>query len=1013
MFVPLRVHSVYSKGRGGATLEELAWWFARKKVPAGALSDIEKLYGWAKWKRAASAAGFIPLFGCEVEAGGERFLFLVKTREGYGTLMEILNRREIREGDGLEGLVAVYLPAAKEAPPAPAAGSAVPPAGGSGGNGSSGKGGRARELEDIIRQESAAGGDEDGEATALSGEMAGGKEIGGPAGPPLQVDKLLASFRATPSAGDLYVGADFFNIRRAQSLAQSLGLPLVWANPLKDIRSPERLVLLHAFAKKIPYPPAWEKHRRKVRLFGPDQEAAALRKFGAEVVDAFRRTFEVAEKARFDFSGVVPPLPADIFPVSLRDEVQSRLRSAADLSWAERERAKRELAVVERSGFAPYFLIVHDVVAYARRNGILHNLKGSGASSFLAWLLGLSHVNPVAFDLYFERFLNAGRDDPPDIDLDFDSRFRDRVLAYVLETYGRGRTGAAFVCSLKAFRARSALYETARAMGLPPEESRSLSKRAPYFAEPDYLRKANPPAGYLEVWKLAAELGGVHSEVSLHVGGVILTPAPADRFLPLERSAKGLLMSHYDRDAVEDLKLIKLDLLSVRGLAAVSAAKARLGLAAIPPGDPKAFALLKQARTIGCFQVESPAMMNLLRRMKPGDIHDLTAALALIRPGPTESGMKESLLRGREGRGTVGDPFLARILPETGGLLLYEEQVMQVAERVAGMTADEGDLLRRSLKAKGESPKAILRGRFVREARERGYSGGEVEKLWQTMEKFSSYSFNKAHSASYAAMAYQAVYLKAHHPVPYLVAVLNAGGGYYLLAEYVEEAKRLGIRILGPDANRSGFGFEVEGEAIRVGFASIKGLALRTAEKVIEERTAGGEFPALEDFIARVRVSKAELFTLIKAGVFDSLEAQRTRQVLRYFQGLEGVEVASDLDEREKAKMVVESLGFSPDGDPLALYEGKRPELRVKDLRKRVGERVELVVRVVDARGREANGKHTYFYLFEDETGLLEGIGDRRCLTIGEPPVCCVRGEVRADGRGGVKIFDCAFLRAF
>jgi len=965
MYVPLRVHSVYSKGRGGATLEELAWWFARQKAPAATLSDVEKLYGWAKWKRAAAAAGFAPLFGCEIEVGGERFLFLVKSREGYGTLMEILNRREIREGDGLEGLIAIYIPGPEK----------------------NGDTNRIQENSDHVPNF--------------------------PSDPVPALSKRFASFRDSPSAGDVYIGADFFNMRRAQSLAQSFALPLVWANPLKYVRSPERLVLLHAFDKKVPYPPAWERLRRTVELFGPGQEAAALRKFGAEAEDALRRTFEVAEKARFDFAGVVPPLPADIFPVSLRDEVMARLRAAKDLSWAERERAKRELAVIESSGFAPYFLIVHDVVGFARRNGILHNLKGSGASSFLAWLLGFSHVNPVAFDLYFERFLNAGRDDPPDIDLDFDSRFRDRVLAYVLETYGRGRTGAAFVCSLKAFQARSALYETARAMGLPPEESRTLSKRAPYFAEPDYLRKANPPAGYLDIWKLAGELTGVHNEVSLHVGGVILTPAPADRYLPLEKSAKGLLMSHYDRDAVEDLKLIKLDLLSVRGLAAISATKVKLGLADLPAADPKAFALLKQARTIACFQVESPAMMNLLRRMKPGDIHDLTAALALIRPGPTESGMKEGLLRSREGRRAFGDPFLERILPETGGLLLYEEQVMQVAERVAGMTPEEGDLLRRSLKAKGNSPKAVLRGRFVKEARERGYTGAEVEKLWQTMEKFSSYSFNKAHSASYAAMAYQAVYLKAHHPVPYLTAVLNAGGGYYMLPEYIEEAKRLGIRILGPDANRSGYGFEVEGEAIRVGFTAIKGLALRTAEKVIEERTAGGEFPTLEDFIARVHVSKAELFTLIKAGVFDSIEAQRTRQILRYFQGLEGVEVASDLDDREKAKMLVESLGFSPDGDPLALYEGKRPERRIKDLRKHLGEMVELVVRVVDARGREANGTRRYFYLFEDETGLLEGIGDRKCLTVGEPPVSCVRGEVRADGQGVVKIHDCAFLRAF
>ncbi|MDP2915599.1 MAG: DNA polymerase III subunit alpha, partial [Candidatus Aminicenantes bacterium] len=946
MHIPLRVHSVYSRGKGGATLEELSWWAAQTKAPAAALSDIGNIYGWAKWKRAAKAGGFRALYGCEIEVGEELFLFLVKSREGYGNLMEILNRREI--GDAA-GLVAVHVPRPKE-------GKAVPEP----------NGGHERN----------------------SGEFR--------SCPPL--DRLR-------TGGDLYVGADFFNFKRAGETAAAHGLPLVWANPLKFIKCPERLVLLHAFEKKIPYPPEWDKLGRKVRLFGPDQETVALKKFGAEATDAFRRTFEIAEKCDFPFVGIVPPLPADIFPVTLRDEVMSRLRARKDLAWDARQRAKRELAVIESSGFAPYFLIVNDVVEFARRNGILHNLKGSGASSFLAYLLGISHVDPVEFDLYFERFLNSGRDDPPDIDLDFDSRFRDRILAYVLDKYGKGKTGAAFVCSLKNFGARSALYETARAFGLPPEESRALSQRAPYFAEPSWLERANPAPGYLEIWKLASELTSVYHEISLHVGGVILTPAPADRCLPLERSAKGLLMSHYDRDAVEDLKLIKLDLLSVRGLAAVSATKAALGLGDIPAGDAKTFGLLKGARTIGCFQVESPAMMNLLRRMKPDTIFELTQALALIRPGPTESGMKEALLRSREGRGTFRDPFLEKILPETDGLLLYEEQVMQIAERVAGMPPEEGDLLRRSLKAKGESPLPVVKTRFFKEAKDRGYTAAEVEKLWQVMEKFSSYSFNKAHSASYAFMAYQAVYLKAHHTVPYLTAVLNAGGGYYMLAEYIEEAKRLGIRILGPDVNRSGREFEVEGSAIRVGFTSIKNLPLRTAEKIIDERKAAGAYPSIEDFLARVHVSKAELFTLIKAGVLDSLEARRTRQILRYFQGIESVDVAADLDPREKAKMLIDALGFSPDGDPLALYEGKRPDLRIKDLRKYAGRPVELVVRVVDARGKETNGGRKYFYLFEDETGLLEGVGGRKCLTIGEPPVCCLRGEARSDGNGVMKIF--------
>ncbi len=262
-----------------------------------------------------------------------------------------------------------------------------------------------------------------------------------------------------------------------------------------------------------------------------------------------------------------------------------RLTAARNLTWKERQRARRELAAVEQSGFGPYFLAVHDIVEFARGRGILHNLRGSGASSFLGWLLGVSHVSPIEFDLYFERFLNRGRPDPPDIDIDFDSRRRDEVLRYVLERYGAGKTGAAYVCSLKDFGGRSALYETLRAYGAPPEEARSQSKRVPYFAEPSSLRLAAPAPGRLEVWKLAAELQDVYHETSLHVGGVILTPGPVERYLPLETSAKGLRMTHFDKDAVEDLRLIKLDLLSVRCLAAISETKEKLKLRALPPGD--------------------------------------------------------------------------------------------------------------------------------------------------------------------------------------------------------------------------------------------------------------------------------------------------------------------------------------------------------------------------------------------------------------------------------------------
>jgi len=929
MFIPLRVHSVYSKGKGGATLQEMALWVRQKKFPYAALTDIENLYGWGRWKRAALENGFIPLFGCEIELQERRFLFLVKTREGYWNLMEIFNRKEIKQ---TEGLVIILIPRPEQEAP----------------------------HEDL--------------------EFMGGE--------------------------DFYLGCDFFNIKKARAWSENRNLPLVWANPMKFVREPERLILLHAIQKKIPFPLEKNKLEGRMKFFGPGQEVLALMKFGSEVREVFKKTFEIAEKCEFSFENIVPALPGNLFSAPLRDVVMRILRSMKNLSWQERQRARMELAVVERSGFAPYFLIVHDVVQFARRNGILHNLKGSGASSFLAYLLGISRINPIEFDLYFERFLNNGRSDPPDFDLDFDSRKRDKVLSYVLEKYGKGRTGAACVCSLKNYRARSALYETARAFGLSPEESRSLSKKAPFFAEPDFLKKDKPRPGYMEIWKAASGLTSVYCENSLHVGGVLLTPAPVSRYLPLLKSAKGYIMAHFDRDAVEDLKLIKLDLLSVRGLTAISETRKRFKVKDIPSLDAKALSLLKKAQTIGCFQVESPAMMNLLCRMKPENVYDLTQALALIRPGPTESGMKQTLLRKRQGESVCRDLFMEKILPETQGLLLYEEQVMQIAERVAGMPPEEGDFLRRSLKK--NSGNSALKKRFFEGAKQRGYTAGELKKLWEIMEKFSSYSFNKAHSASYACMAYQAVYLKAHYPVAYMKAVLNAGGGYYGVAEYIEEAKRMGIKILAPDVNRSLYQFEVEGRNIRVGLTSIKSLPLKTVERIVEERR-NGKYGSIEDVLSRVPLTKTELFSLIKAGVFDSLEPQRIQQVLRYFRDLEGMGDVPDLDSKQKEKMLVESLGFDPEGDSLSLVAVRRPSLRIKDLVKYTGQEAELVVRVVDARRKVINGSQNYFFLFEDETGLLEGVGKTKCLTFGYPPACYLIGVVRKDGSGSPKIFDCTF----
>ncbi|MDH7494085.1 MAG: hypothetical protein QHH44_09360, partial [Candidatus Saccharicenans sp.] len=305
-----------------------------------------------------------------------------------------------------------------------------------------------------------------------------------------------------------------------------------------------------------------------------------------------------------------------------------------------------------------------------------------------------------------------------------------------------------------------------------------------------------------------------------------------------------------------------------------------------------------------------------------------------------------------------------------------------------------------------------LRRKFFEQAQSRGYSEAEVKSLWQKMEKFSSYSFNRAHSASYALMAYEAVYLKTHHPLVYMTAVLNAGGGYYQLPEYVEEAKRLGVAILGPDVNRSGYRFQVEGRAIRVGLGLIKNLTVKTIEKVLSEREANGAYLSVEDFLGRVRPGQSDLLTLIQAGALDSLEPNRSQQVLRYFQGVSELKVA-DINEEEKRKFQLEKLGFLPSGDPLEFLDRRRPPLRVAQLKDLAGQVVELAVRIIDAREiRTAKGL-TYFYLFEDETGLVEGVGQRKALAFGTPPVCFLRAEVRLEQSTHPRLVNCFFLRTF
>jgi len=790
--------------------------------------------------------------------------------------------------------------------------------------------------------------------------------------PPLS--ELISLF----DEGDLYLGLTEENKNFIKELTNFYKFPLVYAEAIEYLRNKKRHFLLKAIRGKRILPKRLKEETTSVFEEETDEEL-------------IKNSYEIIEKCEFSFDSIIPSLRKDIFPYSLKEKVEEKLKEKRIERDREfEERIRKEIEAIERSGFAPYFLFVERVVSYMKEKGIFFNLKGSGASSLIAYILDISHINPLQYDLYFERFLNPGRPDPPDIDIDIDSRKRDEVTNFLFKWAEKDRKfDLLMVATFKTYKARSALYDVARAYGLSPSEARKLSEKAPHFVEPSYLLKIKPPGGYEEIWKLASTLDGIFYNKSLHVGGVLITPYPSSHYLPKEPSEKGFPMTHLDKETVEDLKLIKLDLLSVRGLSVIKETMERAGIENIPQGDEETYSFIGEGKTIGCAQIESPGMIALLRRMKPKNLNELAAALALIRPGPTEVGMKRDFLLIRERR-KEPDPLLKEILKETSGILLYEEQVMQIAQRMCGMDAPQADLMRRDVKKKRNLLK--WKEKFEKGALDKGYSHKEIEKVWNLLISFSSYSFNKSHSISYAWMAYQAAYLKLHYPKEYFASLINSGGGYYPIWEYIEEARRWGIKILPPCVNRSDLLFTVEGNSLRMGLLFIKGIERSLLLKIVRERERR-KFASLLEFIERIKPREKDLWKLAESGALDSLEPNRSKQFLWALAGGGSLRLRDHEDE-EKEKMEKERTGFSISKHPLE-YINRRPDLRIKDLFDKEGEEVEFAALVVDFRIKKTSKGRKGFLLLEDETGIVQGIIDARELKHPVRRIAKIRGIVR------------------
>jgi DNA-directed DNA polymerase III PolC len=619
----------------------------------------------------------------------------------------------------------------------------------------------------------------------------------------------------------------------------------------------------------------------------------------ANFPDAVAEGIRIARSCHLEFPRNDHLLPA--YPDYDGDKQEHLRQKALDglsvkqgkLTAAYLARLDFELSVIARTGYTDYFLIVAGIVEHCLRSGIPVVGRGSAAGSLVAYSLRITEVDPIREGLYFERFLNEARSDPPDIDLDIDWRRRDDVLAYIYDRFGHERT--AMIASYIRFGARMAVREVAKTAGVPTGDIDRLAKRLPHVGpgEISAALQGLPPAvrGGLDLRRFAtiledaARLDNFPRHLGIHPGGIVITPTPLTDYVALERATKGLVVTQCDMYQGEKLGLVKIDILGQRGLAVIVDSRAHAKEMkgddfSIPDGDPATYRLLQSGKTIGVFQIESPGLRSLLRDLKPNELNDITLALALIRPGASDSGMKKNFLDRHHGRETTTypDPRLEDILGETHGVFIYQEQVLLCARAVAGFNLPAADRLRRAMtKARLDGLYEKLLKQFIGGAERNGVPTKNAIEVFKLLTYFAGFGFCKAHAATYGYLAYQSAYFKTHFPAQFMMAVINNGGGYYPTAVYVSEARRLGTGILLPDINRSEEHFSLDGNALRIGLSRIKGLELDTIEQIL----SGRPFESLDDFLSRVRLSAAELESLIKVGAFDSLEPSRARLLWR------------------------------------------------------------------------------------------------------------------------------------
>jgi error-prone DNA polymerase len=889
-FVHLHVHSQFSFMDGAASLDGLVERAVEFEMPALALTDHQGLSGAIRFYLACQKAGIRPIIGCEVvvetagilgeeadlppekrlelpasvgfgraAAAGYHLTLLVRDFGGYRNLCRLLSRTHLR-GPAEPSIVTLADLAAHS--------------------------------EGLI---------------ALSGCLRGEAASAVTARAPGRGREALRRLSRCFAPGDFYVELTHAVTAEAPrlisglvALADELALPVVATNNVHYLKAADHRLhdVLSATGARMTLPGPYDRPNAEL-WFKP---AAEMRRLFEGLQRACDATLEIAARCQlelplgeFHFPAADIPRGETPYSVLAKESWRGLERRYSPMTPEAISRLQHELSLIDSMGFSEYFLVVKEIVDYARSQGIRYSGRGSAGDSIVSYALGITDADPIRHDLLFERFLNPARRQMPDIDVDFDSARRDEIIDFIYKRFGHEHV--AMVATVNTMTARSAVRVVARSFGLPIAEVDSLSRHLPWVSARkiravlgEYPECASHPLRDERKWgmllDLAEQLDHCPMHLGTHLGGFIITRDPIASWTPLQWAAKGTVVSQYDKDDIEALGLVKMDILGLRIHSAISdtvtLARARAGEKAVPEpfelphDDPRVFEQIASADTVGMFQLESSGQRNLSTRLKSSTFEDIIAQISLFRPGPLEAEMIAPFIRRRHGLESVNVPHegMREVLADSYGVIVYQEQVLLVARAVAGFDLAEADSLRRAM-TKGRSREEMerIRGHFLERAFARGVEPAVAEEVFRQLEGFAAYGFNKAHAACFAVVSYASAWLRTYYPAEFAASIMNNEPmGFYTPRLVINDARRHGIEILGPHVNASSARYTVErdGAAIRVGLRDVHRMTQRLLGEV-EREQAVRPFRDLADFLRRTRAESPAAESLIRIGALDGL----------------------------------------------------------------------------------------------------------------------------------------------